>query len=241
MHNDIFSGNKNCFHSRCYHKISTFAKVEIKYVFMIKNLVFDFGGVLTSIDTGKAIARFAELGLSGAENYLNSYKQTGIFFQLENGDIDADTFTKELGLLCGRTISYDEALHAWMGFIIDVQTEFMEYLQKYRGKYRLCVLSNTNPFLQGWARSEKFTKEGKSLDDYFDELYLSYLMKCSKPGADIYKKMMAHGNMIPEETLFVDDGEKNIEAAKALGIRTLKAINGEDWRDELESILGNEI
>ena len=53
--------------------------------------------------------------------------------------------------------------------------------------------------------------------------------------------MMADGNMIPEETLFVDDGEKNIEAAKALGIRTLKAINGEDWRDELESILGNDI
>ena len=205
---------------------------------MIKNIIFDFGGVLTTIDTSRAIEKFKALGLKDAENYLNSYKQTGIFFQLEDGAIDADTFVTELGKLCDRDISYDEALDAWMGFIVNVQVEFMEYLQTLRGKYRLGVLSNTNPFLQGWARSEKFTDEGKRLDDYFDELYLSYLMKCSKPGKEIYLKMLNDGNMLPHETLFVDDGAKNIEAAEAVGIRTLKAVNGEDWREELEKILG---
>ncbi|MBQ5663197.1 MAG: HAD family phosphatase, partial [Bacteroidaceae bacterium] len=95
---------------------------------MIKNLIFDFGGVLTFIDTPRAIERFKALGLKNAEDYLNSYKQTGIFYQLENGDIDADTFVAELGKLCNREISYDEALDAWMGFIVSVQTEFLEYL-----------------------------------------------------------------------------------------------------------------
>ena len=204
---------------------------------MIKNLVFDFGGVLTTIDTLQAIARFRQLGLQDPEQYLNAYKQTGIFFQLENGDIDASAFIGELGRLCGRSISYDEALHAWMGFIVRVETELMEYLQTLRGDYRLCVLSNTNPFLQGWARSSAFTDCGKSLDDYFDELYLSYLMGCSKPAGTIYRKMLAQGNMKPEETLFVDDGARNIEAAAALGIKTLKAVNGQDWRSDLEAVL----
>lgn len=204
---------------------------------MIKNLVFDFGGVLTTIDTSQAIARFRQLGLQDPEQYLNAYKQTGIFFQLENGDIDASAFIGELGRLCGRSISYDEALHAWMGFIVRVETELMEYLQTLRGDYRLCVLSNTNPFLQGWARSSAFTDCGKSLDDYFDELYLSYLMGCSKPAGTIYRKMLAQGNMKPEETLFVDDGARNIEAAAALGIKTLKAVNGQDWRSDLETVL----
>ena len=207
---------------------------------MIKNIVFDFGGVLTTIDADRAIGRFKELGLTNAENYLNSYKQSGIFFQLENGDIDADTFIAELGKLCNRRLTYDDALYAWMGFIIGVETGLMEYLQTLRGKYRLCVLSNTNPFLQGWARSSAFTEGGKSLDDYFDELYLSYLMGCSKPGDEIYKKMLATGEMIPEETLFVDDGARNVEAAEALGIKTLKAINGKSWREELERILAQE-
>ena len=113
---------------------------------MIKNLIFDFGGVLTTIDTTQAIAKFKALGLKDAENYLNSYKQTGIFYQLENGDIDAETFIAELGKLCGREITYAEALDALMGFIVNVQTDLMEYLQSLRGKYRLGVLSNTNPF-----------------------------------------------------------------------------------------------
>lgn len=204
---------------------------------MIKNLIFDFGGVLTTINTNQAIERFKALGLKDAENYLNSYKQTGIFYQLENGDICAEAFIAELSKLCNRHISYDEALNAWMGFIVNVQNDLLEYLQTLRGRYRLGVLSNTNPFLQGWARSSNFTKVGKSLDDYFDELYLSYLMKCSKPGKDIYLKMLKDGKMLPEETLFVDDGAKNVEAAEALGIKTLKAINGVDWRNELEDIL----
>ena len=175
--------------------------------------------------------------MKDAENYLNSYKQTGIFYQLENGDIDAETFIAELSKLCGREISYDEALDAWMGFIVNVQTDFMEYLQTLRGKYRLGVLSNTNPFLQGWARSSAFTSEGKSLDDYFDSLYLSYKMNCSKPNDEIYKKMLAQGNMNPEEVLFVDDGAKNIEAAQRAGINVLKVENGEDWRNKLLNFL----
>ena len=207
---------------------------------MIKNIIFDFGGVLTTIDTPRAIEKFKALGLQDAELYLNSYKQTGIFYQLENGDIDADTFIVELGNLCGRNLSYDDAFDAWMGFIVNVQTELLEYLQTLRGQYRLGVLSNTNPFLQGWARSAAFTNEGKSLDDYFDDLYLSYLMHCSKHGEEIYLKMLNDGKMLPHETLFVDDGARNIEAAEALGIKTLKAINGVDWRNELEEILKND-
>lgn len=204
---------------------------------MIKNLVFDFGGVLTTINAQEAIYRFKVLGLKDPENYLNSYRQTGIFYKLENGDINADKFISELSKLCKRNINYNEALHAWMGFIVNVQTEFMEYLQPLREKYNLCILSNTNPFLQSWARSSSFTENGKSLDYYFDRLYLSYLMKCSKPGKEIYIKMLQDGNMKPEETLFIDDGIKNIEMANNLNIQTLKVTNGEDWRKKLEHIL----
>ena len=62
-------------------------------------------------------------------------------------------------------------------------------------------------------------------------------MRCSKPGKEIDLKMLSDGKLLPHETLFVDDGAKNIEAAEAVGIRTLKAVNGKDWREELEKIL----
>ena len=115
--------------------------------------------------------------------------------------------------------------------------EFLEFLQQLRPGYRLSVLSNTNPFIQGWARTSQFTPCGKSLDDYFDMLFLSYLMKCSKPGEDIYRKMLADGSMVAGETLFIDDSDKNLAAAARLGIRTLKVENGEDWRGKLMALL----
>ena len=206
---------------------------------MIKDIVFDFGGVLTTIDTDRALARFNELGLANPKDYINSYCQKGPFFALENGDIDAGEFCDELGKLCKRSITYDDAKYAWCGFITEVHESFLEFLQPLRSTCRLSVLSNTNPFIQGWARSPQFTSCGKSLDDYFDMLFLSYCMKCSKPGEEIYRKMLADGGMVAGETLFIDDSDKNLEAAARVGIKTLKVENGEDWRGKMLQFLGS--
>ena len=206
---------------------------------MIKDIVFDFGGVLTTIDTDRALARFNELGLANPKDYINSYCQKGPFFALENGDIDAGQFCDELGKLCKRSITYDDAKYAWCGFITEVHEDFLEFLQPLRSTCRLSVLSNTNPFILGWARSPQFTSCGTSLDDYFDMLFLSYCMKCSKPGEEIYRKMLADGGMVAGETLFIDDSDKNLEAAARVGIKTLKVENGEDWRGKLLQFLGS--
>lgn len=207
---------------------------------MIKDIVFDFGGVITLIDTDRALQRFREIGVPRPENYINSYLQNGPFFSLENGDITAEQFCAELTKICNRPISYAQAKHAWMGFIVKVQTEFLEILQQLRPRYRLSVLSNTNPFIQSWARSKEFTPQGKSLDDYFDMLFLSYKMNCSKPGEEIYRKMLLEGNMKAEETLFIDDGERNIAAARKVGINVLRVENGEDWRETLTKVLATD-
>lgn len=207
---------------------------------MIKDIVFDFGGVLTTIDTKRALDRFRALGVKDPEQYINSYCQKGPFFEVENGDIDAMTFCSKTGEICGREITFDEAKHAWLGFLVEVHEEWLEYLQTLRGNYRLSVLSNTNPFIQSWALTDRFTTCGKSLADYFDNLFFSYRMHCSKPSEEIYRKMLMMGEMKASETLFVDDGIKNIEAATRIGIKTLKVDNGVDWRHTLEELLEKE-
>ena len=204
---------------------------------MIKDIVFDFGGVLTTIDTGRALQKFRELGVENPGEYINSYCQKGPFYQLENGDITAEEFCTALGKLCDREITFEQAKDAWLGFLVEIHTHLLEYLQTLRGEYRLSVLSNTNPFIQSWALTSEFTPNGKSLADYFDMLFFSYRMNCSKPSAEIYRKMLADGNMKAEETLFVDDSKKNIEAAANEGIETLLVTNGEDWRTSIEEKL----
>ena len=136
---------------------------------MIKNIVFDFGGVIADISREQAVKAFIRLGVKDADRILDKYHQTGIFQELEEGSLTEEAYRNELGKLCGRTLSWEEVQQAWLGFITGVDIRKLEYLEMLRSEgYKLYVLSNTNPYVMGWACSERFSSEGKPLTSYFD-------------------------------------------------------------------------
>ena len=71
---------------------------------MIKNIIFDLGGVILTLTPQKAAQRFEEIGLKNAAKHLDSYTQSGIFGALEGGDIDAETFRREFSMLTGSGV-----------------------------------------------------------------------------------------------------------------------------------------
>lgn len=62
----------------------------------IKNIVFDFGGVVIGLDREQAVKAFERIGVREADSLLGKYHQQGIFQEVENGNIDAETFRCEL-------------------------------------------------------------------------------------------------------------------------------------------------
>ena len=204
---------------------------------MIKNIVFDFGGVIADIDRDKAVQAFVKLGLKDAETRLDKYHQTGIFQELEEGKLSADGFREKLGELCGRELSAEESRQAWLGFFTGVDVHKLDYILELRKSYRVYILSNTNPYVMSWACSPEFSSQGKSLADYCDKLYLSYQLGCTKPDKGIFYHMLEDSGMVPSETLFVDDGDSNVRIGKELGMHTFKPKNGVDWREELSRLL----
>lgn len=205
---------------------------------VIKNIVFDLGGVIMTLDPVEALRRFKALGLSDAERYLDSYTQSGIFGNLEEGKITAEDFRSKLSSLTGHELTFDECKHAWLGYRKDVPQRNLDLLKELRAKgYRLILLSNTNPFMMDWALSSEFDGKGSSLNDYFDALYLSYRHGIMKPAPDFFRQVLDNENILPEETLFVDDGPRNVEAAGKLGVITMCPDNGSDWTGELRSLL----
>jgi putative hydrolase of the HAD superfamily len=62
-------------------------------------------------------------------------------------------------------------------------------------------------------------------------------MKCVKPGAEIFQKMIADAGMDPAESVFIDDGAANAAMGSEQGFTVLQPMNGEDWRDKLEALL----
>lgn len=197
---------------------------------MIKNLVFDFGGVITITQHEEARNRFVQLGVQDIDKYLNPYTQMGFFGKLEEGEITAEDFIDKLSDLVGRPLTYSECQYAWLGYRKEVPQRNLGALRRLRSEgIRLILLSNTNPFMMGWALSKDFDEMGNSLTDYFDALYLSYREKLMKPSTAFFRLMLDREKIKPSETLFLDDSIKNVEAAKSLGILTYCPKNGEDW------------
>ncbi|MDR1129684.1 MAG: HAD family phosphatase [Prevotellaceae bacterium] len=200
----------------------------------IKNIVFDFGGVVIEINGPAAIKRFKEVGISNIEELIDPYRQKGLFSQIESGSLSREDFYVEICKMTGKNIDgkdIDMGFHDWL---IPVEQKKLDYILELRKKYKVLLLSNTNEISMSWARSEEFLPGRKPLEYYFDELYLSYKLGCVKPEPEIFQMVISLAGINPEETLYIDDGEANIAAGKALGFKTF-LFEKENNFSEIES------
>ncbi|MCI2086688.1 MAG: HAD family phosphatase [Prevotella sp.] len=205
---------------------------------MIKNIIFDLGGIIFTIDEKQAVRRFKEIGLKNADEQLDPYRQSGYFGELELGKISAEEFRQELSTNIGHTVTLDDCRYAWTGYVKEVPQINLDKLISLREKgYRLILLTNTNPFMMSWAESNEFDGKGHPLSYYFDAAYKSYQMKLMKPDKSCFLYLLRHEKIAPEESLFIDDGPRNVAAAGALGLRTYCPENGLDWTKQMDDYL----
>ena len=205
----------------------------------IQNIAFDFGGVLFDLSWEGAVAAFKQIGLSDAEVRLDRFHQRGVFEELESGRITPDAFRAELEKMCGRPLTHEQVLGAWLGYVgAPVDERKLQRLDELRARgYRTFLLSNTNPFVQSWAESAAFSPAGRPLSSYLEKCYTSYEVGIMKPDPGIFQFMLHDAAIQPGETLFLDDSPANISAAAALGIRTMLVEKNADWRDSVEQRL----
>lgn len=202
------------------------------------NIAFDLGGVVIALSYENAIRRFEEIGLTDARQHLDAFHQHGIFGDLESGRISAEVFREELSKIIGRQLTMDECFYAWHGYVESVPQRNLDMLLRLRQQgYKVCLLSNTNPFMMQWACSPAFDGGHHPIGYYFDRLYLSYECKVMKPSPEIFRMMLEGQQATADEILFIDDSPNNCSAAQALGIHTLCPHNNEDWIPALKAYL----
>ena len=59
------------------------------------------------------------------------------------------------------------------------------------------------------------------IEDVFEKLYLSFKVKASKPGKEIYEYLIKDSGINPAEALFIDDSQANIEMGAKMGLQTM--------------------
>ena len=101
--------------------------------------------------------------------------------------------------------------------------------------YECYVLSN-------WSSETFYGPHQSMLDDYpflnkFDGLLISGEDKLIKPDPAIYELAIKRFNLIPKETVFIDDKLENINAAKDLDLNTIHLVNPNNIETEINNFL----
>ncbi|MEP6904987.1 MAG: HAD family phosphatase [Gemmatimonadales bacterium] len=96
-----------------------------------------------------------------------------------------------------------------------------------RGQVRMCIASNESDELSRY-RIRLF-----GLVEIFDTFLASCWIGVRKPAAIFYDRILAITEARAEESLFVDDREENLVAAKALGFTTIHFQSADQLRREL--------
>lgn len=206
---------------------------------MIKNILFDLGGVFIELTREVAVERLVALGIRDADELLDPFKQEGIFLALESGQYDREEFTKKVNELYSLSLVPEQIEHALLGFVSKIQEWKFDFLEEELPSHlRLLLVSNTNPFIWEKGESGDLLSNGRSFSSYFDHVTTSYQAGVCKPEPEIFEQILRETGILPEETLFVDDGPDNTRVARDLGFVTYCPENGEDWRPVLRKMMG---
>lgn len=203
---------------------------------MIKNLLFDLGGVIMDIRRLNCVASFERLGMKDADSFLGEYSQKGPFLQLEEGLINEAQFRDAVREYIDGEVTDEQIDKAFCDFLVGIPAYRLEHLRQLKKQYGIYMLSNTNPIMWHSRIAEEFRQEGMEREDYFDGIVTSFEARSIKPDAKIFHTVVENLGIKPEETLFLDDSQKNLDAASALGFHTLLVAPGSEFFDLINAL-----
>ena len=170
----------------------------------IKNIIFDFGGVIINIDYHLTAKAFEKLGITNFKNLFSQASQTNLFNDLEVGAIPPSEFRNELRRIINLDITDEHLDNAWNAMLLDYPKHRLNFLLDIRKHYRTFLLSNTNQIHKDCYYASLLKEHGiNGLASLFEKLYFSHEVGLRKPDPAIYQLVLNQNNLKPEETLFI--------------------------------------
>ncbi|MCR5485302.1 MAG: HAD family phosphatase [Clostridiales bacterium] len=182
---------------------------------MIKNIVFDMGGVIIDFDPEKTLKKYF-----GDKNDVELIKDVlfvkNVWGPMDQGLMTVEEVAKEAcGYLPKRLHEpLTKLLFRWWDEMppFPEMCEFIRFLKEDMG-FKIFLLSNTPP---------EFHKRKSQIPafKYFDGFIASCDYKCVKPDPEIFIILFSTFGLLPEECYFIDDMKRNTDAASKLGMKT---------------------
>ena len=156
------------------------------------------------------------------------------YLPYEGGQISEQTYltalAKEFGLK-----GADEARHLHHSIIGDEYPGVEAVIDELRAaEIETATLSNNNPIHWAW-----FTKSGHyPAIEKIDHLVASFHLGCFKPEPEIFPAFCDHLGWDKSDLIFLDDSEKNVNAARKAGWKAHIITDDEPQADQIRRFLG---
>ena len=202
-----------------------------------KALIFDMGGVLVDLDIEDCKRAFREdVGYYGIDDIIDACHQRGIYGDLEEGKLSADKFRRIILEGAREGATAEDVDKAMWHILVGIEPYKTDMLKRLSESYELYLLSNNNSICLPRSR-QMFEDAGVPLDQVFRKCYFSFEMKALKPSKAFYRAVMEDIGLEPEEMLFIDDSQKNVDGAITAGLPALYYEPGTDLEALLIKVL----
>ena len=203
---------------------------------MIKNVVFDFGMVLVSFLPSYMVEKYMKEPLKDVQLLCDVIFDRLYWDRLDAGTIsDGEVITDIKKRIPERLWDVSEKIYYnWIYNIPEIEG-MRELVCHIKEKYgvRLFLLSNISQYFANHSAEIPILS-------LFEKCIFSAVCGKVKPSREIFEHLCSICNLKPEETLFIDDSEKNISGAENYGISGyLFDGNAEKLRSYLDEHLSN--
>lgn len=198
----------------------------------IRNIIFDFGGVILDIDPSQTMNHLKKLGIKDVEIFNTPKFQQEVMNKFERGILTPEVFRDKVRAFIGTNICDQDIDDAWNALLLDIPIERIRVLELAKKNYTIMLLSNSNEIhYEVYVRDLQLRFGYREFDQLFHKAYFSFDLHLSKPNPEIFEFVLNQHKMIPEQTLFIDDTPEHIESARKLGLRTYHLLKPERVRD----------
>ena len=195
------------------------------------------GGVLVDLDIEDCKRAFKEyLGYEKIDEIIDPCHQKGIYGDLEEGKLTADEFRTIVLSESRPGSSAEDVDRAMWHILVGIEPYKIDMLKRLAGRYDLYMLSNNNAVCLPRSR-QLFADAGAPLEDIFRKCYFSFEMKALKPSQAFYKTVMEDIGIAPEDMLFIDDSQKNVEGSIRAGLPAVYYEPGTDLEALIDKVL----
>jgi FMN phosphatase YigB (HAD superfamily) len=197
---------------------------------MIKVICFDLGKVIVDFDYGGAVQELIKVSPLPVSEVARILSNNSLINDYETGKISTSAFHLSVSQLLRLDVPLGTFRQLWGSMFLPLPLIPESLLTSLKTNYRLLLLSNTNEI------HFEFLTENYPILGHIEERVLSYQVGCMKPERRIYQVAVERAGVAPEEILFTDDREENIEAAREIGIHAIRFESEDQLRREMRRL-----